>query len=236
MSASSRMVEVVPVGEALRMTGAEQASYPLNDVHQYRTWESTKILQFQAKWDGKQSNIEREFQKKLENIPSTASPQSIEKIKKSRDDELATLRNKKSADWGTVLKELEKMKALLLSQPVAGTQALQEMHDTDLRIPEQGRWVTFPLWNTNDGDKFLGTPVTITWTLANRTFKEVYYKTTCWFGNLDYDRVLDTTSAPGNDPQPAPVQPGDASNVPAVAVDSNPLQKWKASIRLAPFG
>ena len=77
--------------------------------------------------------------------------------------------------------------------------------------------------------------MTIAWKLSNRTYEAIYYKTTCWFDNIEYDQVLDITSAPKSDSPPAPSQPGDATNIPAVTNTSLP-QKWKSSPRLDPFG
>ncbi|KAL7911422.1 hypothetical protein GGI35DRAFT_478773 [Trichoderma velutinum] len=112
-------------------------------------------------------------------------------IQSKFDKSMAELRNKRAKKWGTVLKQLQRLKGKLIQNKV-DVEALHTMYDTDQGIPQQGRWITFPLRNNEEPVPKIegaskgrdGTAVDITWLEHNMTYTATYYKTTCWFGKL----------------------------------------------------
>jgi len=192
----------------------------------------------------------------------------LEKSGKTKDDaeraRLLEAHNKrKLEDWKTVIEELQKTKIELFDRVQRAKP--QEGKVEDYRIPQKGHWVTFPLWNVDDddNDKFNGASVTVTWDAANTTHNAVYYKTTCWFGDLLYDAVLqppssieeysnvtekiketkakDTTSKDGTSKNPSPKDAKSKETDPKAATSKDavspvPKGNWKASVRLKPYG
>ena len=138
MSRSERVVKPVPIGMGLEFTDKESSLYYENEVRQHRASEAARIQKFEVKWDKKELEIKSVHNKDLlanAKNPSMKSPEQLQKLKATQENRLATFRNKKAADWGTVIKELVKMKTVMLSRPYADSQATKAMLDTDCRIP-----------------------------------------------------------------------------------------------------
>ncbi|KAL7932789.1 hypothetical protein V8C35DRAFT_306787 [Trichoderma chlorosporum] len=133
---------------------------------------------------------------KLDKEKTKADKQKI-KIEKSRQEiqskfekSMTELRNKRAKEWGRVLKQLLNLKGILLRNKKA-VDALQNLFDTDGHIPQQGRWIAFPLGSIEESapkgevvSKSRDITVDITWLQHNMTNTATYYKTTCWFGKL----------------------------------------------------
>ena len=173
-----------PVGTPIGLTDYERANYPSNVVRHFSRIEFVRLTEFTSKWANQWMNSEAVLDK---------SGKTEDKAERAK---LLEAHNKrKLEDWNTVVQEVNKKKMELFERVRKGTP--KEGKIEDYRIPQEGHWVTFPLWNVDEGDndKFNGSSVTITWEAANTVHTAVYYKTTCWYGDLLYDAVPQSPSA-----------------------------------------
>ncbi|KAI6780909.1 uncharacterized protein J7T54_007389 [Emericellopsis cladophorae] len=181
-----------PVGTALLLTDEELAVLSLNDLQEYRASEAIALQRFNSRWI--RIDIDWPYhdeKERLEKLPDTDPKKkpALEKLQKKYNEQITAHNNKKAAAWTDVLEVLKRRKNIYVQTAKAVERTAAEM-EADYRIPQAGRWISFPIWNMEEAnDRFNGKPVPITWTASNTTFTATYYKTTCWFGKMVYDRV-----------------------------------------------
>lgn len=177
-----------PVGQPLEFY-PEDSFLPPSEVCGFRKYESERNAKFEKKWDP--------LHKKM-----------LKQVKKDPDNEkkhVARFELARAKDWVQFANKTRDFKDEYVAR-FAGELAEEKFRDQDYQMPMRGAWVTFPLPGRTDapGDSVNGDAVTIAWTSENTTHTARYYRLTCWFGALEYERSL--VSDP-TDPSPNPTDP-----------------------------
>ncbi|KAM0554052.1 hypothetical protein ACHAPJ_007127 [Fusarium lateritium] len=184
-----------PVGTELTINAQELELLSAIDLQEYRSCETVIPQRFKDTWNRDHQSSDCQYHDERNRL--SKSPEgdprreaALIKLEKKYLAKVAKHFNKKAATRVPVLQGLKDKRSQVI-QRIMSTVKYVEEYKADYRIPEAGRWISFPVWNTNNhlSDNFNGTPVPITWTSSNTTFTATYYKTTCWFGNMVYDQV-----------------------------------------------
>ncbi|RSL73023.1 hypothetical protein CEP53_000856 [Fusarium sp. AF-6] len=177
-----------PLGQQLEFY-PEDSFLPPSKVREFRNYESKRNALFEKKWVALHKKMLKQVEKDRKNQDKHA-----DRFEKARDN-----------DWVEFANETRESKDKYVAC-FARQLAEKKFQDQDYQMPKRGAWITFPLPGPKDaeGDRVNGDVVTIAWTSENTTHTARYYRLTCWFGALEYERSLVNDST---EPSPDPAGP-----------------------------
>ncbi|RMJ13337.1 hypothetical protein CDV36_007022 [Fusarium kuroshium] len=177
-----------PLGQPLEFY-PEDSFLPPSKVREFRNYESKRNALFEKKWVALHKKMLKQVEKDRKNQDKHA-----DRFEKARDKDWVEFANK--------TREFKDKYVACFARQLAE----EKFQDQDYQMPKRGAWITFPLPGPKDaeGDRVNGDVVTIAWTSENTTHTARYYRLTCWFGALEYERSLVNDST---EPSPDPAGP-----------------------------
>ncbi|RTE82406.1 hypothetical protein BHE90_003034 [Fusarium euwallaceae] len=187
-----------PLGQPLEFY-PEDSFLPPSKVREFRNYESKRNALFEKKWVALHKKMLKQVEKDRKNQDKHA-----DRFEKARDKDWVEFANK--------TREFKDKYVACFARQLAE----EKFQDQDYQMPKRGAWITFPLPGPKDaeGDRVNGDVVTIAWTSENTTHTARYYRLTCWFGALEYERSLvNDSTEPSPDTAGPPPKPQSISEL-----------------------